>query len=568
MGTGTLEDPVKVAVVGTGLSGLATAYLLSTSRTSRPDGSKINFEVHVFEKSDTFGMDNSSITIKSNGKEFRVDTPMRSINGGSHDRVSKLYKNLKIPLRVANFTYSFSRLSYVSSSSRHSSKLASRDPPPYSATAEPGESQIPPRPKQKTIFLYEGSNGMRWPPLSLPSSIASATSQASYAFHLVLLSFSYLHLLLLSFIYHRLGLLNPTEEDSEFSPGMAKLGLRNVSFEPLNDWCRRHWVWETMRIEVLEPLIAAVATVGREEVGLLPVGEVLGYIVSTFGSSHYVAATGVREVVERLTSCLPPPNVHLSSTISLHAANSRRTTVCFTTLSSDPDFDSTNRSIEFEHVILATQANQAAVILRSFRDSLWDRTSDQKAEQARIDALSAFEYVRTLVVNHRDESLLPNKRDRRDLNLATFSDVDVRAEEDANDDEEDLATKHTVARSSVQATHIISRTHKHLGRDDSVVLQTTNPIVPVKPHLVLSETWYERARVTVGSKKVLPRFLLPERWEQFRKGRGDLQGARGIWFAGSYVAPGIPLLEGCVTSAESVARGICRLEGGEICIPY
>lgn len=41
-----------------------------------------------------------------------------------------------------------------------------------------------------------------------------------------------------------------------------------------------------MREEVLEPLYAAVSTVGRAEVGALPIGEILDYIVDTFGSSR------------------------------------------------------------------------------------------------------------------------------------------------------------------------------------------------------------------------------------------------------------------------------------------
>lgn len=35
---------------------------------------------------------------------------------------------------------------------------------------------------------------------------------------------------------------------------------------------------------------------------------------------------------------------------------------------------------------------------------------------------------------------------------------------------------------------------------------------------------------------------------------GPAQGAENIWFVGSWVAEGVPLLEGCVVSAEKVVE--------------
>lgn len=35
-------------------------------------------------------------------------------------------------------------------------------------------------------------------------------------------------------------------------------------------------------------------------------------------------------------------------------------------------------------------------------------------------------------------------------------------------------------------------------------------------------------------------------------GRG--QGGKGVWFVGSWCAEGVPLLEGCVVSAEAVVE--------------
>jgi len=105
------------------------------------------------------------------------------------------------------------------------------------------------------------------------------------------------------------------------------------------------------------------------------------------------------------------------------------------------------------------------------------------------------------------------------------------------------------------ATHIISRTHPHLG-PNVVLLQTTNPTVEVEEGKVVSRSWFERVKVTKGSKVALEGFLLPAGEGGGRGRRGRYQGIEGVWFCGSWCAEGIPLLEGCVRSAERVVEAL------------
>ena len=103
----------------------------------------------------------------------------------------------------------------------------------------------------------------------------------THLIHLTLLALSYLHLLLLAFFYYHTGLTGPEEDGrGELFPGARMLGIRSVGSEDLSKFCARHHVWQVMREEVLEPLIAAVTTVGRDEVAASPVGEALGEILS------------------------------------------------------------------------------------------------------------------------------------------------------------------------------------------------------------------------------------------------------------------------------------------------
>ena len=115
---------------------------------------------------------------------------------------------------------------------------------------------------------------MRWPPLALPSHIVSPLARLAHISHLILLAFSYLHLLALAFFYYYSGLTGDAQP--ERVAGAKWLGIRNVGSEPLGAFCRRHRIWRGMQEEVLEPLIAAVTTVGRDEVAESPAGEALG----------------------------------------------------------------------------------------------------------------------------------------------------------------------------------------------------------------------------------------------------------------------------------------------------
>lgn len=219
-------------------------------------------------------MDTASLSIKPDTDEtFRVDVPMRSINGGeeesalsptmlrfleansplvcaragSHGRVRKLYQHLGVPLVRSDFSYSFSRLSSSPSpppppparpdavdASDEEAEETDEPPTPPPAYSEATESSRPPspsadsdsdshaaqkpavapaRPFQTTSLLYQGASGLRWPPLSLPShSHSSSTSFAekvAYLAETAFLALSYLYLLALAFFYVSFGLSRP-----------------------------------------------------------------------------------------------------------------------------------------------------------------------------------------------------------------------------------------------------------------------------------------------------------------------------------------------------------------------
>ncbi|BGP39739.1 hypothetical protein JCM10450v2_003708 [Rhodotorula kratochvilovae] len=554
------RERTTVAVIGTGLAGLATAYLLTDTAATATDGTPLDFDVHLFERNASLGMDTASLSVKDDSGAYRVDVPMRSINGGSHSRVHKLYTKLGVPLVKSDFSYSFSRLAPLPSAStlppaetsetplpslpstpppEYREEMPTRTPTPARPDPVDDDKAAPPRPSQSTALLYEGASGLRFPPASVPSHLRTAPlrRQGRYVLDLVLVALAYLYLVALALFYCALGLAYPPSSPAPSSRlstrvlhrAVALLPLRNIAAEPLLAWCARHRLPQRFSEDVLVPLMAAVATVGVVEARTMPVGEVLQYIASTLLASHYVThpSFGVRGIVAALVRPLPPAHIHLGvqiTSLSPLPAPAGGYTVHYLSADGMP------ATLEAQHVVLATQADQAARLLATLPAA--------KQPEGTLAALRKFTYVRTLVVTHTDAGVLPaDERDRRDLNLAVFA--SPPAEEAQSEWDE---AKGHLPPSSVQTTHILSRPD-HLRP----VLQTTNPLLPIPAAHTLGATWFSRAFVKPQSQRAV----------------GDLadrQGRDGVWLAGSYLARGIPLLEGCVSSAEAVVEGVVRAE--------
>lgn len=549
---------VKVAVIGSGLAGLTAAYLLSTVHQRadiRHSGRPVEYEVHVFEKANTLGMDSHSVSFTLPGEtgEWRVDVPMRSFQGGYYPQVIALYSHLGVPFRRSNFSYSFSHLNAFPSCGVVPSEKEKR-----------GQSAIYP------TLIYNGASGGAG--ISVPfalrqiyTTLPHGTLRRARARLVVFISFV-LSMASLAFIFFRLRLL-------------ASPWLRGKNSKELS-WVQ--WVefmtprgrisrmvgldrrWRTFMQDVCIPLFSAVCTAPRNDVENHPAEEFLDFIWRTFMTYHYVVSGGVRDVVARLSSHIPASRIHLGvpTTKLLPDRNcpGRVTIVCGAG-------EGLTQYPGFEHVILATQANHAAHLVDGYARALEEQQAVQAAVPATqlSDCLSQFEYRRTIVVNHTDDSLLPaDNRDRRDLNMVMMSSLAVEGKF-ADKEPTGLVLPPTYA----MTTHILPRPANRAP--GTAILQTTNPIFAPRSDSVLSVSHLERALLTRASK-VAVRSLCA--YEEDTVGVGRLQGtarrefgktAAGLWVVGSYAHRGIPLLEGCVLSArEVVERGILPCEGGSV----
>lgn len=260
------------------------------------------------------------------------------------------------------------------------------------------------------------------------------------------------------------------------------------------------------------------------------------YIAAVFGTRHYCIASplGFNLVVQNLLSPIPKNQIHTSTPITKISQTAFQYTL----------HSGTEESFgPFEKIVLATPSGISATLLGTMANS----------NRELCKALEKFKFVKALVVTHTDSSFVPASPTlQRDLHFqrpeaAISSPISSPIS---------LPTSSPIPSSlqkfqgTTQATHILH--HRSPFLHSHPLYQTTNPHNYPLKETILSQHWFERYLPTLESLKV--------RREYFGSG-GCAQGGEGIWFVGSWVGGGIPLLEGCVKSAEGVVEGILERKG-------
>ncbi|KAF9535769.1 splicing factor, Prp19-binding domain-containing protein [Crepidotus variabilis] len=529
---------VKVAVVGSGLAGLTAAHLLNNARESQDT----QFEVHVFEKSSLIGMDSASISLPtSDPKEtWRIDVPMRSFQGGYYTRLIELYKRIGVQLCQANFSYSFSTLRDVDNGRNRSIT---------------------------TTFIYNGASGRSG--LGKPSSYntvmeGKATLSSQFLSTAIFtISCLYTIFCFLLSLWHSIPIWRAKSiRDMDLRDWVLQVAPKGL----LGRLFGLDVAWKDYVETVLIPTFSAVCTSPAEDVWGHPVEEFLDYIWLTFGTHHYIVQGGVCAVVNRLTNNLRA--IHLSSPIQCIRPDPKNKACLSITCDIDGELEDHHG---FHHIIFATQAPAAAGLLSTYLDALPTHLEHRSEKvELLVDCLQSFESRPSIVINHTDGSLLPDDlRDVRELNLISAATTGASYLIKSGPSHPLYSSP-----SHSMATHILRR-HPAYPKDKPTVYQSTNPLLPPRKDAILSVGKLERAVVTMKSKRALSGLCEEESkqwWQcpyQAKTRLGPLQGARptsepdapGIWFCGSYAYLGIPLLEGCVISAQNVVeQGIFKDE--------
>ncbi|MEL6870759.1 MAG: FAD-dependent oxidoreductase [Pseudomonadota bacterium] len=255
----------------------------------------------------------------------------------------------------------------------------------------------------------------------------------------------------------------------------------------------------------LYPAFSGICTCSHDSIKAYPARVVLEYLNSNLLLSPVQRVTqGTQEVVKLLTNAVHEVRLRspVQDVLRTDAGVEVRT----------PDAAST-----FDHVVVATQANQALGIV-----------SSASSEEQQV--LSSFSYEPSTVVVHNDTRLAPVGGPRQ------WAPVNFLLADESS------APMATIWMNAIQSMP-----------GAAPVFQTWNPVIDPDPSSVFGVAQFERPLVNRESMHGL------QRLEQLHE-----QSDRRIWFCGSYASHGIPLLESATNSAISVAERLgCRAPWAE-----
>ena len=281
----------------------------------------------------------------------------------------------------------------------------------------------------------------------------------------------------------------------------AALARQALAGHTVGDFVQAHRLSADFVDGLLLPALATIATCTTEDARRYP-AEVV---------AHYVAAGLARQSVRRAVHGADDAAHRLLAGITQVVCNARveglrqsDTHVTVRRQGADPE--------HFDHVVLATQANQAA--------ALWQNPSPAEAQ-----ALAGFRYQALDVVMHRDSALMP-------LHRRDWAPVNAR-----------ICPEHDRPESTIWVNAV-----QPALRHAADVFQTVQPQRAPREEQVLGRAHFERPLVDAGSQRALAQLL------QLQSGAQAAQ--RRVWLCGSYAQSGVPLLESAVRSAYSVSEAL------------
>jgi uncharacterized protein len=246
---------------------------------------------------------------------------------------------------------------------------------------------------------------------------------------------------------------------------------------------------------MLLPSFAAICTCSYEAVRRYPAEVIIGFFSSgSLFSGTWRARHGADDAIRRL----------------LQPCGELRNNTAVTAVECDGAglqvVESDGRSDRFDHVILAVQAHQAAALAKP-------------ADPLAAALLARVPHESSEVVVHRDSALVP-----------------VSAQDAPVHFQVDPAASRPMA--NIRLNRIIPEL---AGRQ--ALFQTWNPLVEPHRASVLGRAHFERPVVDLDSQAAMAQLVAMQRAD-----------GRRLWFCGSYLMPGIPLLESAAQSAVQVAE--------------
>ncbi|KAF4960126.1 hypothetical protein FGADI_1144 [Fusarium gaditjirri] len=245
----------RVAIIGTGLAGLSSAYLIKGDR----------YRVTLYEQGDRISFDSASVTIKNEKYDNaeRIDLPMRASADGYYHNLMRMYHHLQIPLHPIKFLFVFAK------------------------AATSADGTVPAKGSDNEAYFIHASNLHQTPP--------PWPGNRGVIAHFIEIVF----LIVCQFWFTIACFL------------VAPLKTTSSGYsETVAEYFDRIRLPRRYTSRYLLPLLSGVATCTHEELLQFPASDVVNYKKLSHGKQHYAVCGGVSQVQAKLTEGLEDVNLN------------------------------------------------------------------------------------------------------------------------------------------------------------------------------------------------------------------------------------------------------------------
>lgn len=314
----------RVAVIGTGLAGLTTAYLLQTDDKER-------YAVALFEKAGSLSFDSASISVKNDktGDSERIDLPMRALAGGYYANLLRMYHHLDIPLHPIRFLFVFAR----AFSTTDAPKDTNQDAIDESAHG--------------TYFVHASNLHQMLPPWPGTRGALSHLAEILY--------------LIICYFWFTVACF--------FIPPLASsASSNNTKFsESLAEYLARIRIPRRYVSHYLLPLMSSVSTCSHQEMLAFPASDIVNYKKRSHWQQHYTVCGGVKQVQLRLTKEVKDIRLNTRVVKVIPEANQSGVTIRW---QSTTDESAQIAEERFDRVVLAVSPDVAGNIFRPLKSAM------------------------------------------------------------------------------------------------------------------------------------------------------------------------------------------------------
>ena len=488
------NNPQQVAVIGTGLAGLTTAYLLNSDPEKR-------YHVTLIDQSPRLAFDSSSLTVENGrtGSVERIDVPMRASAGGYYNELGHLYAWLGIKLHPVRFLFRFSEVMRTHTnkpnSGRNKNMTNSRESLASNSHASPrmGLGELD---GAYTYFVH-ASNLHQFIPPRPPNR-----SLLAHLFETVFLLVWYLWFYL------------------------ACLTIQPYPSEPLSKYVSRVGLSRRFTSRYLLPLMSSVSTCSHEQMLDFPASDVTNYKLLSTGQHHYTVCGGVSQVQDKLVEDIR--DIKLGRSVYRVEPQDGKVVVHWKTVEGGQE-----ESQVFDKVVLAVSPNVVGEVFEPLQSEM------KKIPFATVESsVVAPKSERCKTVDGRRGGAAGVACMHHQSGESQAQSLIFRSEFQKDGTGQSEAA-HTMPSGVVVKT---------LPRDGEVqdvdVLQSSKFVRTLRS--VQSRAIVENIMTRPKRKSIEEKRLLGE-WAN---------GDDNVWLAGSWCWDGMVLLEGCVVSAERVAEDL------------